>query len=191
MSWIETQKRQLADYSKGADVFSRPDTLGVDKLAKILNKYLDGKTCLDVGCGILPLPGYMMLAGGVNFHGIDPYLGDNKAFPFTCALAEELPFADSSFDGVLFASSIDHVKCPAEAAREAERVLSPGGYIIIWGTFRKEQDPKYRKWLKTKDINIFKHPWAFTDKTVIELFTINLIETVCINHKHRVFVLQK
>ena len=191
-NWQKTQDRQLADHQKGADVFSRPNTLGVEKLGTILTKYLSGKTCLDAGCGILPTPGYMQLSPKVIYTGIDPYKGGERDFTFVQAHSEDMPFKNDTFDGVLFAYTIDHVIDPNKAVGEAHRVLKKGGYVIIWGTFRNPKDAKYQRWLKTRDLKIYNHPWAFTDKSIIELFyQFNLIETICINHKHRIFVLQK
>jgi SAM-dependent methyltransferase len=44
-----------------------------------------------------------------------------------CAPAEELPFADGSFDGVASATAIEQCGDPLAALREAFRVLCPGG----------------------------------------------------------------
>jgi SAM-dependent methyltransferase len=41
--------------------------------------------------------------------------------------AEDLPFPDASFDLVISMSVMEHVDSPEEAAREAHRVLKPGG----------------------------------------------------------------
>jgi SAM-dependent methyltransferase len=43
-----------------------------------------------------------------------------------------LPFADGSFDRVLFATSLDHVLSPVRSLSEARRVLSPNGSVNIW-----------------------------------------------------------
>jgi SAM-dependent methyltransferase len=53
------------------------------------------------------------------------------AYPSTDVLgvAEELPFKDNSFDGVLSLDVLEHVKDPFKAAREIARVLKPGGQL--------------------------------------------------------------
>lgn len=52
-------------------------------------------------------------------------------YPSTDVLgvAEELPFRDHSFDGILCMNVLEHVKDPFRAAREIARVLKPGGQL--------------------------------------------------------------
>lgn len=87
---------------------------------------------LDVGCGPQALPSY---AEGIaeRFVGVDPLRGtEPRAFAFAQAIAEYLPFRDSVFDRVLFATSLDHVLLPKLALAEARRVTKPGGMVCIW-----------------------------------------------------------
>ena len=87
---------------------------------------------LDIGCGPQALPSY---AEGVadHFVGIDPLRGAQpRAFVFAQAIAEYLPFRDSVFDRVLFATTVDHVLFPELALAEARRVSKSGGTICIW-----------------------------------------------------------
>ncbi len=46
-----------------------------------------------------------------------------------CAPAEDLPFPDGSFDGVVAATAIEQCTDPERALREAFRVLAPGGRL--------------------------------------------------------------
>jgi ubiquinone/menaquinone biosynthesis C-methylase UbiE len=87
---------------------------------------------LDIGCGPQTLPSY---AEGLaeRFVGIDPLRGAQpRAFAFTQAIAEYLPFRDSVFDRVLFATTIDHMLAPELALAEARRVSKSGGMVCIW-----------------------------------------------------------
>lgn len=49
--------------------------------------------------------------------------------------AEDLPFADNSFDGVLSIAVLEHIKYPFKAAEEMARVLKPGGRIAVCAAF--------------------------------------------------------
>jgi ubiquinone/menaquinone biosynthesis C-methylase UbiE len=87
---------------------------------------------LDIGCGPQALPSY---AEGLaeRFVGIDPLRGAQpRAFAFAQAIAEYLPFRDSVFDRVLFATTIDHVLSPELALAEARRVSKSGGMVCVW-----------------------------------------------------------
>lgn len=89
-------------------------------------------TVLDVGCGPQTLPSY---ADGLadQLVGLDPLVGHQpREFAFVKGIAEYLPFADESFDRVLFATSIDHVLSPALTLTEARRVTRRGGAVVVW-----------------------------------------------------------
>jgi SAM-dependent methyltransferase len=89
-------------------------------------------TVLDVGCGPQALPSYAAGMAG-DLVGIDPLTGQQpRAFTFVKGIAEYLPFADGSFDRVLFATSLDHVLSPALTLAEARRVTRPGGAVVVW-----------------------------------------------------------
>ncbi len=92
---------------------------------------LDGRV-LDVGCGPQSLPSYAAGMTG-ELVGIDPLVGEQpRGFTFVKGIAEYLPFADATFDRVLFATSLDHVLSPALALAEARRVTARGGAVIVW-----------------------------------------------------------
>jgi SAM-dependent methyltransferase len=59
-----------------------------------------------------------------------------------------LPFEDASFDGVLFTQAFDLVADPAAAIRELERVVRPGGWLVVtvpfvWEFERAGSDRRY------------------------------------------------
>lgn len=45
-------------------------------------------------------------------------------------VAEKLPFADNSLDGVISVAVLEHVKDPFQSAAEISRVLKPGGFLF-------------------------------------------------------------
>jgi ubiquinone/menaquinone biosynthesis C-methylase UbiE len=102
--------------------------------------YVADAQVLEVGCGtgvitaeIAGLPG---VAGVV---GVDPGPGfvdrARRRVPsarFEVADGRALPFADDTFDGVVFATTLCHVTEPERALAEAGRVLRPGGYLLVY-----------------------------------------------------------
>jgi len=109
----------------------RKDVLDFKKY--ILFQITQGKI-LDVGCGILELPGYLDFEkkDGFEFFGIDPI--DDKSFKGMriTGCAEFMPFRDNLFDALIFATSLDHVCSVEQTIGEVYRVLSEDGKVIIW-----------------------------------------------------------
>jgi SAM-dependent methyltransferase len=98
---------------------------------------------LDVGCGPQPWPAYFDVhADGTRFVGVDPLVGERAGdYERFRALAEHLPFADGSFDTVLFAGTLDHFVDPGAALAEAVRVLRDGGAISVYLGHKREGAP--------------------------------------------------
>lgn len=82
---------------------------------------------LDVGAGTAP---YKPLAAGKPVRWL---AGDRVTFPATNVLldAEQLPFADGTFDVVLCLQVLELVPHMERAAEEIHRVLKPGGHAIL------------------------------------------------------------
>ena len=191
--WEITQDRQLIDFKKGADVFSLKEKKGAIVVGELLNSLVPDKTCLDVGCGILPLPRYMEVATQVKFTGIDPFDAEGRQFTFIKGLIEDIQIENESFDAILFATSFDHVRYPEKAINQVYRILKNSGYLIIWGSFRNEYDSKYKLWIKTRSLSIYNHPWVFTLNTIHKLLQnrFTLIKVVNIVNAEKVLIYQK
>ena len=98
-------------------------------------------TFLDVGCGA----GYSLMKAYTELEckvqGIDPEPGVHGVGRFTDGLwkerpiiqgsAEDLPFADASFDVVYSSHVLEHVNSEEHALQEMKRVLKPDGILII------------------------------------------------------------
>ena len=104
----------------------------------------DGAQVLEIGCGTGNLTMRAIRAHpGVELTGIDPdsraldrarrKAGDLVGVCFEQGYAQELPYADGSFDRVLSSMMLHHLDDGVKAAAIAEgfRVLRPGGSIHI------------------------------------------------------------
>jgi SAM-dependent methyltransferase len=85
---------------------------------------------LDIGCG----PGTLRahLGEAVEYHGIDPIpLPTSSEFDYAQAIAEFIPFNDTTFDHVVAISALDHFRDVDVAFSEIARVLQPGGQLHL------------------------------------------------------------
>lgn len=96
---------------------------------------LAGRTVLDVGAGTGAGTRAIWAAGGtpVAFDialGMLQAIGPNRP---ACVVADActLPLPDCSIDGVVAAFSLNHLPTPADALREAARVVRPGSPLLV------------------------------------------------------------
>jgi SAM-dependent methyltransferase len=99
---------------------------------------LEGRWILDVGCGIGT---YVKRFRDFSPHvyGIDvsaKRLAESTMPNLLAAAAEALPFADATFDVLVFNEVIEHVKDDRGAIEDALRVLRGDGYIVIYAPNR-------------------------------------------------------
>jgi ubiquinone/menaquinone biosynthesis C-methylase UbiE len=111
-----------------------------------LARIAPGESVLDVACGTgsLALAARRRVGHGGSVSGVDASpemiaIATRKVgragaeVDLQQALAQALPFADASFDAVLGTLMVHHLPGPTRAAfaREARRVLRPGGRILL------------------------------------------------------------
>lgn len=96
-----------------------------------------GTNILDAGCGEgITLEKLVKRFPAASVHGIDTEpenieICSTHNLPVRFGSLYEIPFADSSFDTVLFSEVIEHLDTPEKALTEIQRVLRPGGRVII------------------------------------------------------------
>jgi ubiquinone/menaquinone biosynthesis C-methylase UbiE len=102
--------------------------------------HLEDRWILDVGCGIGT---YVRRFRDFSPHvfGIDVSLprlqeGSRSVPGLLAAKGEQLPFADASFDVVVFNEVIEHVDDDRQTIKDALRVLRGDGLIVIYAPNR-------------------------------------------------------
>ena len=92
------------------------------------------KTVLDLSCGggataqMLSNAGFRTVA--TEYHS-PSFLGDSILRVGGVNLNANLPFRDSSVDGINLVEVIEHVEHQAQLIREMARVLKPGGIMVV------------------------------------------------------------
>lgn len=97
------------------------------RLRRFLSFFAPRGDLLDIGSKdghLAPL-----LPEAVRYFGIDPFPSPEAHPHVVRAVGERLPFADQSFDCVVYCSSFDYLVDPDAALQEAARVLRPGGRV--------------------------------------------------------------
>ena len=98
-----------------------------------------GHRVLDVACGtgLVAVEAAKILGSAANITCLDPSEGmlavakTKLAATFVLGRAEQMPFADNSFDFLTMGYALRHVTSLEEAFREYHRVLKPGGKLLI------------------------------------------------------------
>lgn len=140
----------LVSYQElAAGSLSLPERKDVAEFAAFLGRHARAGECvLDIGCGPLPVPGYLqpLQAAGARLIGLDVNPTEFRGFRIM-GCAEFLPLPDASVDVVVFATSLDHV-CDLEATwREVRRVLAEGGRCCVW---MSDRQPYWKQFLFRK-----------------------------------------
>jgi len=95
----------------------------MDLLSDIISKYLnDREKILDIGCGDGKIDCYIMQKKNVDIIGVDVLVRNTTYIPVQEYDGVHLPFADNSFDVILFVDVLHHIDNPLFILQEAKRV---------------------------------------------------------------------
>jgi SAM-dependent methyltransferase len=105
--------------------------LVADAYAQAFGVHASGRL-LDMGCGKVPFyAAYRAFVSNVECidwshspHGTD-------FVDKTCDLAGSIPYSDGSFDTILLSDVLEHLPEPINCWREMNRLLSPGGKVLL------------------------------------------------------------
>jgi len=130
----------VAYHSLAESSLAFEDRDDVRQFRSYIQKAVPQGRLLDIGCGILPLPGYLAFddMSPYELYGLDPIEETRFQGVRIIGCAEYLPFADDSFDAIVFGGSFDHVCSPEKTATEVLRVLRPGGRVVMFMSDRSE-----------------------------------------------------
>ena len=105
---------------------------------RILSEWMsDGETYLDVGCSDGEVVGSVgsrcskAVGLDVDTRTMTEARKRYPDFDFVLGSADNLPFEDESFTTVSMLDVLEHVPNPEKSLSEIDRVLKPGGYLII------------------------------------------------------------
>jgi ubiquinone/menaquinone biosynthesis C-methylase UbiE len=126
--------KQFREFASQHNVFDYNRAL-VESSITGLDKLFKDALVLDVGAGTRLKHFKHHMADARHVVGIDMALQDlvqnrdvnSKAI----GNAEQLPFSSSSFDAIVCVDVVEHLTDPAMFLREAQRVLRPGGKLVI------------------------------------------------------------
>ena len=114
------------------------------RLGKLAELGLVTGAWLDCGCADGGYSEALLDAGAGHVTGIDPEAERIDAarartrpgLEFAVGGAEELPWPDDTFDGVLLNEVLEHVDDESATLREIRRVLRPGGHLALFSPNR-------------------------------------------------------
>lgn len=100
--------------------------------AELLGEGADGKVILDVPCGEGAFSKRMLEKGADVFSADCLNILKIPHPQFSLVdMNERLPYADATFDAVVCIDGIEHIERPFDFIRECQRIIRPGGALII------------------------------------------------------------
>lgn len=99
------------------------------KTAKLVEKYTDNDFVYDIGYSLFPNP-YLQDAIGIDIVKA-PKKPSNYKHEIVADVCDRLPFKDGSIKCIVLSGVIENLEHPLKALREINRVLRPGGVLIM------------------------------------------------------------
>jgi SAM-dependent methyltransferase len=121
------------------NTYLHPRYLAQREIIRIIEKegqILSGKL-LDIGCGKKPYADY--LSNVTSYIGLDmPFSMHGYMAIDVFGTDLDLPFAAGSFDNILCTEVLEHTPEPVIALREMNRVIKPGGILLLTVPFSEQ-----------------------------------------------------
>ena len=146
LAWL--YKLNLPGQKKDWDVLKR---------LEFFRAFIQGRT-LDVGCE----DGFFVRAlshAGHHIQGVDCLkalvdycLAQDPDGSYSLAYAEHMSFRASTFDTVIVSHVLEHVFSPAEVMKEIQRIVKPGGQILIVVPYGYGNEPNHLRAFDKKNL---------------------------------------
>lgn len=135
--------------------------------ALYIKRYVRG-VLLDLGCGKVPLyEAYRdFVIDNICVDWIQSPHG-NEYLDVNCDLAQDLPFADATFDTVILSDVLEHIPEPMHLLREISRLLSKNGTLIM--------NVPFFYWLHEEPNDYYRYT-EFALRRLVETAGLQLIE---------------
>jgi ubiquinone/menaquinone biosynthesis C-methylase UbiE len=170
-------------YHGGADRLRSPERIALLETARVVSLSVDGRkiaSILDVGTGT-GIFAEAFADGSRRVEGIDPdpqlLEAARRQVPaarFREAAAENLPFADASFDLVFFGHVLHETDDPVGALAQARRVARLRVVVLEWQYREEEMGPPLAHRLPPSRILEVSRAAGFTKTERIELSHMDL-----------------
>lgn len=180
--WLKIHNRAARDYINSE--WSREVVLGMAKQRKRLLEQASGDV-LDVGCGYGMNFPYLTRAKSISGIDFSPVMLNKAREGMRSATvkvdlregdAEELEFADSSFDTVISTLSTCSFYDPIKALQEIRRVCRPDGKILLiehgrssWGWIASYQDRHAHEQIETGGCRWNQEPQELVGKAGLKI----------------------
>ncbi len=128
MESIQVFEKLAVDYDQWFDANSYAYKSEILAVQKFIPKY---SHTLEIGVGTGRFAVPFNIKVGVEPAKAMADIARRRGIEVHNAKAEELPFADGSFDLVLMVTVICFFQNPIQSLKEAQRVLKPGGRLVI------------------------------------------------------------
>ena len=166
--------KQYFETEKGHWLMKVRRMIARDVLSRYLHRRIDGVKVLDFGCGS-GIFAEELAEKGYDSYGVDI---SKEAISFGKSQgiknlevfdSHTLNFPDNTFDAVVILDVLEHLEDEAWALKEMERVLKPGGNVVVmvpafmflWGV-QDEASHHYRRYTKTNLLKKIRNSSDFT-----------------------------
>ena len=118
-----------------------------------------------------PVPGKRLeIGGGIgNFKDYDPDCLSTDIFPYPWldarSDAQELPFRDASVSNIFLFDVLHHIPSPTRFVEEAERVLTPGGRVILMEPYISPFSNVVYSRFHPEDHDLSTDPFSLSDQS--------------------------